>query len=428
MASTPLSPSVRSPESRPTMAHTSYPLHKIKVVLLEGVHPHAVTLMEEAGYTVQVHNGALSESELVEIAADAHMLGIRSKTQLTRGFFEESRHLWAVGCFCIGTNQVDLDAATEHGVAVFNAPFSNTRSVAEKTIAEIICLERRLFERSMALHQGRWIKSAAGSHEVRGLTLGIVGYGRIGSQVSVLAEAMGMRVVYYDTVNRMPLGNAQQVRSLDVLLEQSDVVTLHIPATASTHHMINAASIARMKPGAMLINNARGSVVDLEALGIAIREGRISGAAIDVFPEEPAKNDAPFHTPLLGLPNVILTPHIGGSTVEAQRNISEEVGAKLIKHMNNGSTTLSVNIPEVELPLLHEHHHRILHFHRNVPGVLSKMHRIIADLGVNIAAEFLQSNPRYSYVIMDVAPEGSEALKDRLKAEVEETIRVRSIW
>lgn len=410
------------------MTHTSYPLHKIKVLLLEGVHPTAAELMEEAGYTVELHKDSLSEPELIDIAADAHMIGIRSKTNLTRNFFDHSKHLWAVGCFCIGTNQVDLEAATQHGVTVFNAPFSNTRSVAEKTICETIALQRRLFERSMAMHQGRWTKSASGAHEVRSLTMGIVGYGRIGSQVSILAEALGMRVLYYDTVNRLPLGNAQQVRSLDALLEQADILTLHVPATATTNNLINARAIARMKHGAILINNARGSVVDIDALAAALKEGKLAGAAIDVFPEEPKDNDAPFENPLRQFPNVILTPHIGGSTIEAQKNIGEEVATKLIKHMNNGSTTFAVNIPEVELPVLHEKHHRILHFHHNVPGVLSKMHRIIADLGVNIVAEHLQSNPRYSYVIMDVAPEGSEALKDRLKSEVEETIRVRSIW
>jgi D-3-phosphoglycerate dehydrogenase / 2-oxoglutarate reductase len=413
-----------------TNTETSVPLHKIKVVLFENVHDRAAELLAGAGYDVRQVPGSLTGPELIDAAGDAHMVGIRSKTHLTNAFFEATQHLWSVGCFCIGTNQVDLEAAARRGVAVFNAPFSNTRSVAEKTICEIIALHRKLFDRSAALHRGRWMKSAAGAHEIRGRTLGIIGYGRIGSQLSVLAEAMGMRVRYHDVVDVLPLGNAIPAPTLDELLADSDVVTLHVPATASTARMIGQRELEKMKPGAMLINNARGSVVDLDALADSLRSGRLSGAAIDVYPEEPAKNDAEFATPLAGLENVILTPHIGGSTLEAQRNIAEEVGGKLIKLMNNGSTTTAVNLPEVELPKLHAEHHRVLHIHKNVPGVLSKLHNVTAELGVNIAAEFLQSDSARSYMIFDVAAsaEQAEALRKRLKAEVPETIRVRTIW
>ena len=407
---------------------TSVPLHRIRVVLLEGVHERAYELLSQAGYTVERVDGALEGDALLEAAGDAHMVGIRSKTRLGADFFERARRVWAVGCFCIGTNQVDLEAAAGRGVAVFNAPFSNTRSVAEKTVCEIIALSRRLFDRSMAMHAGSWEKSASGAHEVRGRTLGIVGYGRIGSQLSVLAESIGMRVLYHDVLDRLPLGNASAISSLGELLGASDVVSLHVPATAATAGLVGAPEIAAMKKGAILINNARGSVVDVAALAAALREGRLGGAAVDVFPEEPGASRATFESPLRGAPNVILTPHIGGSTVEAQRNIADEVGSKLVKLMNVGSTTTCVNLPEVDLPLLHERHHRILHIHHNVPGVLSRMHAIMAELGVNIAAEFLQSDPKRSYVIVDVDPARGEELKERIRAEVGETIRVRSIW
>lgn len=412
----------------PDSATTSVPLREIRVTLLEGVHARAGEALRAAGYTVEERAGAVGEAELIERASGAHMVGIRSKTRITERFLDACPHLWAVGCFCIGTNQVDLEAAAERGVAVFNAPFSNTRSVAEKTIAEIISLHRRLFERSAAMHAGRWEKSASGSHEVRGMTLGIVGYGRIGSQLSVLAESLGMRVLYYDVADRLPLGNAEAVRTLEELLERSDAVSLHVPATEATSGLIGERELGRMKPTAVLINNARGSVVDVEALASALTEGRLKGAAVDVFPEEPEGREAGFESPLAGVMNCILTPHIGGSTVEAQRNIADEVSAKLVRLMNNGSTTTSVNMPEVELPVLHERHHRILHYHRNVPGVLSKMTRIIAEQGVNVAAQVLQSNPRYAYVILDVDQTHGEELRRRLKTEVEETIRCRSIW
>ncbi len=409
---------------------TSIPLHRIKVVLLENIHPRAIDLLERAGFTVDAHQGAASGEDLIELASDAHMIGIRSKTQLTTEFFEACPKLWCVGCFCIGTNQVDLAAAAERGVAVFNAPFSNTRSVAEKVICEVIALHRRLFERSMAVHAGKWQKSASGSHEVRGRTLGIVGYGRIGSQVSVLAEAMGMRVIYYDTSNTLPLGNAVRTESLDELLANADCVTLHVPDAATTRSLIGERELAKMKPGAHLINNARGTVVDLQALRAAIESGHIGGAAVDVFPEEPKENDAPFTSPLAGLPNVILTPHIGGSTVEAQENIATEVGTKLLRLMNEGATATAVNVPEVDLPSLHADHHRIVHFHRNEPGVLGALHSVFAARGVNIAASYLQSDQHHGYAVLDIRP--SDAVKEADLLEelrtINGTIRVRTIW
>ncbi|ETW04776.1 phosphoglycerate dehydrogenase, variant [Aphanomyces invadans] len=314
---------------------TSFPLKKVKVVLLENIHPRAIEIFENEGYTIETYKGALSGQELIDVAGDANILGIRSKTQLDRSFFDSigwhKHRLWAVGCFCIGTNQVDLASAAKFGVPVFNAPFSNTRSVAEKTLGEIIALQRKLFERSTDLHAGVWKKSATGAHEVRGTTLGIVGYGRIGSQVSVLAELLGMKVVFYDPLKCLPLGNATQLDSLQELLSVADAVTLHVPATNDTRNMINADTIKLMKPGSFVINNARGTVVDLQALAEALKSGHLSGAAVDVFPVEPAKNGEPFSTPLQGLTNVILTPHIGGSTEEAQGNIAVEVASKLVR-------------------------------------------------------------------------------------------------
>lgn len=406
---------------------TSYPLHKIRVSLLESIHPHAHGILDGAGYTVEVHDGALSEDGLIDACGEAHLVGIRSKTQITARFLDACAHLWAVGCFCIGTNQVDLAAASARGVAVFNAPFSNTRSVAELTIAEVVALHRRLTDRSAQMHAGTWRKSASGAHEIRGRTLGIVGYGRIGSQVSVLAESMGMRVMFFDVIDTLPLGNAMRADSLEHLLAESDVVTVHVPSTASTRDLIGDVQLRLMKRGAHLINNARGDVVDIDALALAIKEERIAGAAADVFPAEPSSGAETFSSPLQGLPNVILTPHIGGSTLEAQRNIANEVGSKLVKYMNNGSTTTCVNIPEVELPKLHAEHHRILHYHRNVPGVLSKMHAAIAGTGANIAAEYLQSNPAHSYVILDLSSGDTEAICRQLRG-LDETIRVRSLW
>ncbi len=417
---------------------TSFPKEKIRIVLLEDVAAPARRLLEAEGFTVETQAKSLSGAALAEAAASAHVLGIRSRTRVPSDVLGAAPRLLAVGCFCIGTNQVDVADACRRGVPVFNAPFSNTRSVAELTIAEVVALLRRLTEKSDRLHAGKWEKSAAGAREVRGRTLGIVGYGRIGSQVSVLAEALGMRVIYHDIAPRLPLGNARSTKSLDDLLGEADAVTLHVPATTATERMIGAAQLARMKPGSLLINNARGSVVDVPALAGAIRSGRLAGAAADVFPEEPAGADEPFVSELRGLPNVILTPHIAGSTEEAQDAIAEDVAAKLIRFINTGTTAGAVNVPEVDLPeqgaragtervAEARRHHRILHFHRNVPGVLSKVHAVIAALGVNINAEYLQTNAEVGYVVLDVDPSEGDRVLMGLR-EVPETIRVRILW
>jgi D-3-phosphoglycerate dehydrogenase len=407
---------------------TSIPLNKIKVVLLENIHPIARANLEAAGYTVELHDRAYQGDELIKVAGDAHLIGIRSKTRLTAEFFAAAKNLWGVGAFCIGTNQIDLPAAAAAGVAVFNEAFSNTRSVAELVIAEIIALHRQLFDRSQNLHQGKWRKSATGAHEIRGRTLGIIGYGRIGSQTSVLAEAMGMRVIYHDLIDVLPMGRAERAESLEALLSRSDVVSLHVPGTPQTANMIRAEQLAQMRPGAMLLNNARGNVVHVEALAEALRTGHLAGAAVDVFPKEPQANlSDDFESPLCGLDNVILTPHVGGSTVEAQQNIGRSVSNRLTKLLNNGCTATAVNVPEVNLPTLHPDHHRVLHYHRNVPGVLGRMHTAIAGLGINIVAQYLQTDHDHAYLIMDVSPEQGEQLKAALE-EIPETIRVRTLW
>lgn len=394
------------------------------VVLLERIHDAAEVALGRAGLTIARVDGGLSGQPLIDAIATTRFLGIRSKSHVNADVIGASPSLEAIGCFCIGTNQVDLEAAAAAGVVVFNSPFSNTRSVAELTIAETIALQRRLFDRSMSLHGGHWSKSASGAHEVRGRTIGIVGYGHIGSQVSVLAEAMGMRVLYHDVLPRMALGNAQPCDSLAELLRESDVVTLHVPATATTKNLIDAKAIARMKQGASVINNARGSVVDLAALRVAIESGHISGAAIDVFPEEPGSNDEPFECPLAGCPNVILTPHVGGSTEEAQAQIATDVATKLSRYAATGTTSSAVNVPEVDLPDHQADQARILHFHRNVPGVLSALHTIIADSGANIHAEYLQSHGDLSYVILDIDRVEAAAVGSRIAA-LPETIRYR---
>ena len=409
---------------------TSFPKNRIKVVLLEGVHEAGAKMLEAEGFNVESSGKALEGKALAKAVGGAHVLGIRSKTNIPADVLAACPRLLTVGCFCIGTNQVDVDAARGSGIPVFNSPFSNTRSVAELTIAEIVALNRHMFDKSAKAHAGEWDKSAEGAHEVRGRTLGIVGYGRIGSQVSILAEALGMRVVFHDVAARLALGNARSVRNLGELLEQSDVVTLHVPATKQTEGMISRAQLARMKKGALLINNARGSVVDIAALAAALKEGHLAGAALDVFPEEPAGKGDRFSSPVQGLGNVILTPHVGGSTEEAQEAISLDVAHKLIKFINNGSTTGAVNVPEVELPEQHGRKgrtHRILHFHRNVPGVLSKMHGLIAELGVNIVGEYLQTSRDVGYVVLDIEPHAADPIVKGLKS-IPETIRVRVLW
>ena len=412
------------------MSKTSLDKSKIKILLLEGVHASAAETFQADGYTnIESHPKALPESKLLEAVSDAYFVGIRSATQLSARVFEHAPRLIGVGCFCIGTNQVDLDAAQERGVPVFNAPFSNTRSVAELVLAEIILLLRGIPQRSAMAQRGGWIKTATGSHEARGKCLGIVGYGHIGTQVGVLAEALGMRVVFYDIETKLALGNAQPLPSLDLLLEIADVVTLHVPETPQTWRMIGAVQLARMKPGARLINAARGTVVDIDALTQALEAKHLAGAAIDVFPTEPKANDEEFTSPLRRFDNVLLTPHVGGSTEEAQQNIGLEVAGKLVKYSNNGSTLSSVNFPEVALPE-HPGKHRLLHIHHNQPGVLSQINAIFSEQHINIAGQYLQTNPRIGYVVIDVdGGERTETLqiKQRLKA-VAGTIRTRILY
>ncbi|MCH2140560.1 MAG: phosphoglycerate dehydrogenase [Phycisphaerales bacterium] len=393
-------------------------------LLLEKIHSDADDALNRSGLDVNRIDGALEGQALIDAANGCRVLGVRSKSAVTAEALNALTSLEAVGCFCIGTNQVALDAAAAAGVVVFNSPFSNTRSVAEMTIAEIIALQRKLFDRSMGLHAGTWQKSATGSHEVRGRTLGIIGYGHIGSQVSVLAESLGMRVIYHDIVPRMPLGNAIACESLNELLKASDTVTLHVPASPATKDLIGEKELRSMQPGASLINNARGSVVDLAALSKAIGDGHIGGAAIDVFPQEPGSNEESFKCPLAGSPNVILTPHVGGSTEEAQAQIGRDVALKIERFLTTGTTTTAVNVPEVDLPSHHPDQMRILHFHRNVPGVLSALHSILADAQANIHAEYLQSLGDLSYVILDVDPIDREQVGKSISA-LPETIRLR---
>ena len=408
-------------------ASTSMDKSKIRFLLLEGVHQSAVDTLNKAGYTnVEYLKTALSEDELIEKIADAHFVGIRSRTQLTKKVFENASKLIAVGCFCIGTNQVDLKAAQEHGVVVFNAPYSNTRSVAELVIAEAILLLRGIPEKNAVCHRGGWMKSAAGSYEIRGKTLGIIGYGSIGTQVSVLAESLGMKVRFYDVVTKLPLGNAEQVRDLHDLLGQSDIVSLHVPQTNATNQMITAKELAAMKPGAILLNAARGTVVDIDALAQAIESKHLSGAAIDVFPVEPKGNNEEFVSPLRPFDNVILTPHIGGSTMEAQENIGFEVAEKLVKYSDNGTTTSSVNFPEVALPE-HPNAHRLLHVHQNVPGVLTAINKVFSENNINIAAQFLQTNENVGYVVVDIDAEYSAVALQQLRA-IEGTVRCRVLF
>lgn len=411
------------------MAKTSLDKSKIKFVLLEGVHQSAVDTLTNAGYTnVHYFKKALPEAELIEELKDAHFVGLRSRTQLNRNVFANAPKLIAAGCFCIGTNQVDLQAAQEYGVAVFNAPFSNTRSVAELVIAEAILLLRGIPERNAVCHRGGWLKSAEGSFEIRGKVLGLIGYGSIGSQVSVLAEAMGMKVKFFDVVTKLPLGNAEQVRSIKALLAQSDIVSLHVPETDATQDMFGAEQIAQMKPGAILINASRGTVVEIEPLAEALKSGHLSGTAIDVFPVEPRGNDDEFISPLRGIDNAILTPHIGGSTQEAQANIGLEVAEKLVKYSDNGTTTSSVNFPEVALPE-HGKVHRVLHVHKNVPGVLTKINKIFADSNVNIVSQFLQTSDQVGYVVVDIdANADYEEVALPLLREIEGTIRCRVLF
>ncbi|MEO6517826.1 MAG: phosphoglycerate dehydrogenase [Pseudoxanthomonas sp.] len=412
-----------------TKKKTSYPKQDIRILLLEGVSQTAVDTFKAAGYSqIEVHAKSLPEDELKQRIAEAHIVGIRSRSQLTAEVLAHSRRLMAIGCFCIGTNQVDVEAAELAGIPVFNAPYSNTRSVAELVIAEAIMLMRGIPQKSAECHRGGWSKSAAGSHEVRGKTLGIVGYGHIGTQVGVLAESMGMKVLFHDIETKLSLGNAHSALSLDDLLEQSDVVTLHVPETPSTRNMFGAAQLARMKRGAHLINASRGSVVDIDALSAALDSGQVGGAAVDVFPIEPKGNGDAFVSPLVGRDNVILTPHVGGSTLEAQDNIGIEVAAKLVRYSDNGSTLSAVNFPEVTLPE-HAASHRLLHIHRNVPGVLSKINEIFGKHGINIDGQFLRTDAHVGYVVIDVSTTDLQAfdLKEALMA-IPGTLRTRVLY
>lgn len=412
-----------------TPLKTSFPKQDIRVVLFEGISRSAVEVFEAAGYDqVELLPKSLAGQDLIDKVAGAHIIGIRSRTQLTAEVIGQARKLITVGCFCIGTNQVDLDAAELAGIPVFNAPYSNTRSVAELVLAEAILLMRGIPQKNAECHRGGWSKSALGSHEVRGKTLGIVGYGHIGTQVGVLAESLGMQVLFHDIEAKLSLGNARAAASLDDLLERSDVVTLHVPETPATQMMFGADQIARMKPGAHLINASRGTVVDIDALAAALDSGQVGGAAVDVFPVEPKGNDDRFESPLVGRDNVILTPHVGGSTLEAQDNIGTEVAAKLVRYSDNGSTLSAVNFPEVTLPE-HAGSHRILHIHRNVPGVLSKVNELFSREGVNIDGQFLRTDAKVGYVVIDVAssPETTARLRAALN-EIEGTLRTRVLY
>lgn len=412
------------------MAKVSLEKDRIKFLLVEGVHQSTVDNLRAAGYTnIEYHKGALDSESLKSSIRDAHFVGIRSRTHLTEDIFAAAEKLIAVGCFCIGTNQVDLVAAAKRGIPVFNAPFSNTRSVAEMVLGELLLLLRGIPTANACAHRGEWNKQAVGCFEARGKKLGIIGYGHIGTQLGILAEGIGMNVFFYDIENKLPLGNAQQVRHLSDLLNMSDVVSLHVPETRSTKDMIGADELALMKPGSILINASRGTVVDIPALCNALSSKHLSGAAIDVFPTEPATNSDPFNSPLCEFDNVLLTPHIGGSTQEAQENIGAEVAGKLAKYSDNGSSLSAVNFPEVSLPMHEENVSRLLNIHENRPGVLTQINQIFAEEGVNIAAQYLQTNAQIGYVVIDIETETerAEAALQRMK-EIAGTIRARLLY
>jgi len=404
----------------------NHSLHKqkIKFLLLEGIHPRAREIVEAAGYSnITEQAGALTPEALHQALKGVHFVGIRSRTQLDAHAIAAADRLTAVGCFCIGTNQVDLQRTEHAGIPVFNAPFANTRSVAELSIAEIIMLMRGIPQKNAAAHRGEWLKSASGSTEIRGKTLGIVGYGHIGSQLGIIAESLGMRVIFHDTESQLPLGNAETRNSLEDLLKDADVVSLHVPDTAETRNLMSSGAIAAMRKGSYLINASRGTVVDIEALAEALKSGHLAGAAIDVFPHEPKSNDDRFESPLLGLDNVLLTPHIGGSTLEAQENIAVEVASKLVRYSDNGTTRSAVNFPQVSLPD-HGDTRRIMHIHHNEPGVLQNINKVFYEKEINIAAQYLQTDGDIGYVVMDVESEHVSVLMTEL-AKILATIRTR---
>ncbi len=406
---------------------TSFDKNQLKVLLLEGVHPQAEQLFRQDGYTnIQYSKTALTGDELHQQIADTHFLGIRSRTQLTDQVFASAQKLVAVGCFCIGTNQVNLNAAQHKGVPIFNAPYSNTRSVAELVLGEMIMLLRGIPAKNAAAHRGEWQKSAINSNEARGKTLGIIGYGHIGTQLGILAEGIGMKVRFYDIETKLTLGNAEQQNSLQQLLSQSDVVSLHVPETEQTKGMIGEKELAQMKPSSILVNASRGTVVDIDALASALASKHIAGAALDVFPTEPKSNTEEFISPLRPFDNVILTPHIGGSTLEAQENIAIEVTEKMLKYSNNGSTVSAVNFPEVALPI-HMDTHRILHIHKNQPGMLSQITNILADNNVNISGQYLQTKGDIGYVVTDIDQSSSQTALEKMR-QIKGTIRARILY
>lgn len=406
---------------------TSYPKEKIRILFLENISESAVKHFRSEGYTqVEKINKSLSEDDLAKEIKDVHILGIRSKTRITKNILDAAKKLQAIGCFCAGVNQVDLKEATKQGVVVFNAPYSNTRSVAELVIGAAIMLLRRVPDKDKAAHNGLWAKDSKGSYELRGKTMGIIGYGNIGMQVSVMAEVLGMKVLFYDEQTRLPLGNAENAKSIKELMGNSDVVTLHMPETPSTKNFINKTSLKNFKKGCILINFARGKLIDAEALKEAILEGDIGGAAIDVFPDEPEKKGEPFHSVLQNVPNVMLTPHIGGSTEEAQENIGEDVSNKLFNYLEKGITLGSHTVPGLALPL-HEESHRILHIHNNVPGVLSEINTTLSKNNINILGQYLKTNDDIGYVVLDVDKQISSQAKQLLK-EVKQTIKVRMLY
>jgi D-3-phosphoglycerate dehydrogenase len=410
-----------------TIDMTSYPKEKIKVLFLENISDKAVQYFKDQGYTdVKKITGALSENELIKVIKDVHILGIRSKTFISKKVLDNAKKLQAIGCFCIGINQVDVKACKQKGVALFNAPYSNTRSVAELVIGASIMLIRRITDKNIAAHNGIWNKEAKGSFELRGKTMGIIGYGNIGTQLSVMAEAIGMKIKFYDIETKLPLGNASAVKSIKDLVSSSDIISVHVPETKQTKNLISKAVIKQFKQGAILINYARGEVVDLEALSIAIKEKQLAGAAIDVFPIEPEKNGDPFSTPLQGLSNVILTPHIGGSTEEAQENIGEDVSIKLYQYLERGVSYGSHTIPSISLPPV-ENAHRILHIHNNVPGVLSAINTVMSKNKINIVGQYLKTNDEIGYVVLDVDSKLSKTAIALLK-EVKHTIRARMLY
>jgi D-3-phosphoglycerate dehydrogenase len=409
-----------------SVPQTSFPKDQIKVLLLENVHPSAHELFQAERFNLETVKSALGEDELVRRIEDVHVLGIRSKTRVTDRVLSAGRRLLSVGCFCIGTNQVDLPGANKRGIPVFNAPFSNTRSVAEMIMAEIVMLSRHLGDRVREMHQGQWQKVATGSFEIRNKTLGIIGYGHIGRQIGVIAEGLGMRVAFYDVAAKLPMGNNRATKTLDELLSQSDFVTLHVPETPQTKNMIGAREIAAMRAGSYLLNASRGTVIDIAALADAVKGGHLAGAAIDVFPEEPESNKDPFVSALRGLPNVVLTPHIGGSTAEAQEAIGREVGSALIRFVNGGVTTAAVNFPHVDLPPT-PGKHRILNVHKNVPGVLRDINRIVSDRDANITAQVLATDPDIGYLVMDLDRDVAGSVKNDVAA-LETNIKTRILY